>query len=260
MDKITDFYTNTYNENNRLGLTTDRRHRVEREIKQRVFMNHIPANSKILDISCGTGVHTIFLMKQGHDLTACDLVESHIDQLNANIKDANLPTIQTDVCNALNLPYTDNEFDVILLSGAIYHLSTIEDKLTAILEAKRVCKDNGLIFIDFLPYEHGFIQMMLKYPDFLENADMFKSYGIGYKQDNIFSFDKYHDLHTLLVKICNLNIKYAIGTDSITRFINGNIDLMSDVVFEKYLDYIEEISYNHHNIDLSEHAMIICEK
>lgn len=52
--------------------------------------------------------------------------------------------------NAIDLSiYDDKIFDIVLLFGPLYHLHKEDDRQKCISEAKRVCKDDGLIFFAF---------------------------------------------------------------------------------------------------------------
>ena len=52
--------------------------------------------------------------------------------------------------NALKLSrFPDKEFDLIILFGPMYHLYTKEDKVKALMEAKRVLKDEGTILVAY---------------------------------------------------------------------------------------------------------------
>ena len=99
--------------------------------------------------------------------------------------------------------------------------------------------------------------MALKYDDFLTNSNEFEYERIGYKDDSIFSFDKIEDIK-YIIDSCNLKILKFIGTDGISRFLNGNINNMSESSFEKYLNHIENISEDESIIGMSEHALDIC--
>ena len=58
--------------------------------------------------------------------------------------------------NALKLSrFPDKEFDLIILFGPMYHLYTKEDKVKALMEAKRVLKDEGTILVAYTMNEYS---------------------------------------------------------------------------------------------------------
>ena len=99
-------------------------------------------NSKYLSVE---------LAKMGYDVTAVELVESNVEVLKKNAEGVkNIKCLQGD---ALDLSrFKDNEFDIVLNLGPMYHLYTTKDKNKAISETLRVCKPNGISMFAFIPH------------------------------------------------------------------------------------------------------------
>ena len=79
---------------------------------------------KILDIGCGTGSQTFTLARNlnGH-ITAVDLFPEFLEKLNLKAKDLGYEKrITTKACSMDELPYRENEFDLIWSEGAIYNM------------------------------------------------------------------------------------------------------------------------------------------
>ena len=116
------------------------------------------SNPKIVDIGAGTGAYSLYLYDKGYDVTAVELVKH-----NLRIIQSKNNSIKTILGNATNLKkLKDNSFDITILFGPMYHLLTIEEKIQALKEAKRITKVNGYIFISYCMNEyaiikHGFI-------------------------------------------------------------------------------------------------------
>lgn len=88
------------------------------------FIDGLTANSKIADLGCGTGGQTAALAQNtpAH-IVALDLFPTFTDILKKRIETLNL----TDRVNAIvgsmdDLPFADEEFDLILSEGAIYNI------------------------------------------------------------------------------------------------------------------------------------------
>ena len=105
--------------------------------------------AKVLEIGAGTGRYSIALAKEGYKVTAVELVESNLEVLRKNSSDIiDIVSYQGD---AINLGrFEDNQFDVTLLFGPMYHLYDKEDVHKAIDEAIRVTKKDGIILVAFL--------------------------------------------------------------------------------------------------------------
>ena len=105
------------------------------------YLEEMPKDAKILDVGAGTGRYSISLYEQGfQNVTAIELCKPNIGQFKAKLKKNgyNIPVYQG---NALDLSkFKDEEFDVTLVFGPMYHLHSEEDKIKVLEEAKRVTK------------------------------------------------------------------------------------------------------------------------
>ena len=102
-----------------------------------------------MDIGAGAGEYSIHFSRRGYEVSAIDLSDRNIrDFRNKMTPDENIELIQG---NALDLSRYDNHcFDIVLLLGPLYHLHSRSDRLHAIAEARRVCKQDGTIFFAFI--------------------------------------------------------------------------------------------------------------
>lgn len=254
MTDVTTYYNEIYEENNRLSSDCDNRHRCEKLVKQAIIESYITLPCSLLEIGAGTGVHSIYFAKKGCEVTACDLVEKHVQQMEENAK-AQGVHLNASVQNALNLSYEDHCFDIVLLSGPVYHLSDPKDKEQAIAEAKRVCKKGGILVVDFLPRVHSFIQQILRYPDFIDGLSEEDIEALNCKDDT-FSFDTKKDME-LLAEQEHLKILSMVSTDGITRFIQQDINKLTHEQLTKWIHFIQ-VSNDYDCVDLGEHALMIC--
>ena len=113
---------------------------------------------KVLDVGAGTGKYSGYLYDKGYDVTSVELVKHNLMTIKKNY-----PYIPSYIGNALDLSrFDDNSFDAVILFGPMYHLISDDDKVRALLEAKRVVKNGGFIFIsyymnDYAIFKHGFL-------------------------------------------------------------------------------------------------------
>ena len=103
----------------------------------RYVERYLKPGNRILEIGAGTGRYSHALARRGYVVDAVELVEHNIKVFQKNT----LPNEQITISqgNALDLSaFSDNQYDVTLLLGPLYHLYTKEDKRQAIREAIRV--------------------------------------------------------------------------------------------------------------------------
>jgi ubiquinone/menaquinone biosynthesis C-methylase UbiE len=79
---------------------------------------------KVADIGCGTGASTILLAQQlNARITAVDFLPQFLDDLKARAQLAGVAErISTLACSMDELPFADEELDVIWAEGAIYNI------------------------------------------------------------------------------------------------------------------------------------------
>lgn len=94
---------------------------------------------KVLDVGCGTGTFSSIMQESAADTYAIDLSRKSIKYVNQTY-----PKINASTGDALDLPYADNEFDVVLSMGVLHHT---ENTKKGFRECIRVCKPKGQIII-----------------------------------------------------------------------------------------------------------------
>lgn len=93
---------------------------------------------RILDVGCGTGESSRIYEGVGQHYTGVDLAEAAITRA----KELH-PDKQWQVSDACQLPFANNEFDVVAFSSLLHH---IPDFPTAVAEAFRVLRPGGVAF------------------------------------------------------------------------------------------------------------------
>lgn len=93
-------------------------------IKALSFIDNLKPESKIVDIGSGTGGQTMILAQNapGH-ITAIDLFPKFIDQLNIQAAKLHLQDRVKGIAGSMeNLPFQEEELDLIWSEGAIYNI------------------------------------------------------------------------------------------------------------------------------------------
>lgn len=101
------------------------------------IFNKIP-KGKALDLGCGLGQYTKFMMDNGFEVTSIDISEEALEKLKDLVPNAN--TKQHDMSQ--KLPFEDNEFELIIANLSIHYF---DEKTTKSLlnEIKRILKPGG---------------------------------------------------------------------------------------------------------------------
>lgn len=110
-----------------------------------LMLEYIPENAKILELGTGRGdlwKENTHRIPDGWDMTLTDLSAGMIDDQKAYLGDLS-ERMTYDVVNAIDIPYADNSFDVIVANYMLYH---VPDRAKAIAEIRRVLKADGVLF------------------------------------------------------------------------------------------------------------------
>ncbi len=104
----------------------------------------IPSDASILDIGCGVGMQTLHLAEicASCSITAVDVYQPYLDTLMENAKEKGVADRITTVCASMDdLPFEDEEFDIIWAEGSIFVMG-FEKGLSY---WKRFLKEDGYI-------------------------------------------------------------------------------------------------------------------
>jgi ubiquinone/menaquinone biosynthesis C-methylase UbiE len=161
-EKIKGYYS-VFNEEAR--LERDASGKLEFEMTMRKLQKYLPASATILDLGGAAGAYTFPLAECGYQMYLADLSETLIaNAREKSISKRNENVISCDVVNAIDLSiYEDEQFDVVLLFGPLYHLLEAEERNQCIKEVHRVLKNGGLVFASFIPYLSGSIAIVDRY-------------------------------------------------------------------------------------------------
>lgn len=218
------------------------------------------SGAKILEIGAGTGRYSIALAKEGYEVTAIELVESNLEVLRKNSIDIQgIVSYQGDALDLGKLE--DNQFDVTLVFGPMYHLYDIEDVHKAIEEAIRVTKSGGIILIAFLSVYAIMYDNYLKgnlVAGLAENYD--DSYKVKHFEEQLFTG---YDILEFEQLFENYKVKYlsTVAVDGIMELAEGRGDFrMSEEEFELYVKYHLTICEKRELLGCSSHLLYVCQK
>jgi ubiquinone/menaquinone biosynthesis C-methylase UbiE len=114
----------------------------ERLIDVFVRLSGLPAGARVIDLGCGSGVFTNLLRRRGYQCVGVDLSPNLIA-----IARANFSGIEFRTGDIERLPFPDDSFDGVLLSGVLHHLP---ERSRCAAEVFRILRPGGK-FVAFDP-------------------------------------------------------------------------------------------------------------
>jgi len=110
---------------------------ISRTAVNREFLGDLPRNTRILEVGCNIGNQLLLLEEQGFS----DLHGLEIQAYALEIARARAPRIGFSQGSALELPFENNSFDLVLTSGVLIHIAP-QDLPIALGEIHRCAKRN----------------------------------------------------------------------------------------------------------------------
>lgn len=223
---------------------------------------YLKPGMKILEIGAATGRYSHYFARQGFDVTAVELLPHNIEIFNRNTQSGE--SIRIFQGNALQLDMLENEqYDLVLLLGPMYHLYTLAEKRQALSEALRVLKRGGVICIAYCMVDSSIIQYafgrnlwkallekeLLNPDDFTARSNPEELFEIVRKEE-IDEINEGFPVQRL----------HFIGTDMYTNYFREMIDQMDSETFQFYLKYHFCICQRADMVGLSNHTLDILKK
>ncbi len=225
-------YYNHFSEDTRL----DKKHGyVEFYTNMFYIKKYLKGKMKILDIGAGTGKYSLALKNLNQDVTAVEILDKHIEIFKKKTND--IPIYKA---NALNLSiFKDKSFDRILLFGPMYHLLKKEERIKALQEAKRILKDDGLIFISYCMNEYavityGFIKDNIK--ECIKNNELDSLFHTQVRENDLYYYARIEDINQYN-KICGLKRKAIISSDGPSNYLRQTLNKMDQETYQLFLKY-----------------------
>lgn len=152
------------------------------------FVN-VKEKQNFLEVGCGNGAVSKYVARKYLlNVTGVDIDTEQIQLAQENIGD--IPNVHFLEVDATNLPFQDNDFDIVLSFGVMHHIS---NWLDALGEIRRVLKPQGyFIYADII-----FTELIAKFGRSFKH-----SYGITTMHD-LNSFIQKNDFSTIHASMTN---------------------------------------------------------
>lgn len=203
---------------------------------------------QILDIGAGTGRYAVELAKEGHDVTAVEYVKYNLGRLKQNANAAKkdcqeagkeflLQAYQGDARKLKR--FAEDTFDLTLLFGPMYHLYSFEDKLQALMEAKRVTKPDGYILVAYLMNEYGVLTYGFKEGNAIaciEDGRLDDNFHCHSTEKDLYDYVRLEDMKELR-DAAGLEHVQTISADGPADYMRRELNAMSEEMFAKFIEY-----------------------
>ena len=240
-----------FDENARLNRS--KAARVEFITTVRAIESVLRPDARILDVGAGAGEYSLHFAQKGYDVTAVELSPANITAFEKKITPEH--PVRLLQGNALDLSaFADESFDVVLLMGPLYHLSSASDRDRAIAEAKRVCKQDGVIFYAFIGNDMVVLTELSYRPQFFsENTYDHESFKV---EDFPFVFFTLDQMREMLTRN-SVKIQREIAADGVSELMEDMINSLSEADYTQYVRYHLYCSEKPEMLGRSSHLLFI---
>lgn len=257
---LIDFYNN-YDEDRRLE---EKHGTVEFLTTMHYIEKYLKPGDCVFEIGAGTGRYSHALARQGFKVDAIELIEHNIEIFQKNtVENENISVIQG---NALDLSaFPDNQYDITLLLGPLYHLYSEKDKQQAIREAIRVTKKGGIIFAAYVIsdgclLDEGFKRGNINVADYIKNGLLdSETFAAKSEPKDLFELVRKEDIDSLMSVFSVTRLHY-VATDGCALFMREAIDIMDNETFALYLKYHFATCERKDLLGVTSHAVDIFKK
>ena len=257
---LIDFYNN-YDEDSRLASNHGT---VEFLTTMRYIGKSLNPGDRVLEIGAGTGRYSHTLARQGYAVDAVELVDHNIKVFQKNT--LSNENISIDPGNALDLSaFPDNQYDITLLLGPLYHLYSKEDKQQAIREAIRVTKHCGIIFAAYVIsdgclLDEGFNRSHVNVAEYVKNGLLNpETFAAKSEPKDLFELVRKEDIDDCMSVFPVTRLHY-VATDGCALFMREAIDAMDSETFQLYLKYHFATCEREDLLGITSHAVDIFKK
>ncbi len=231
-----------------------RRHGIV-EFETTMFHIHkyLKPNDYILDVGAGTGRYTSALTAEGYKVKAVELVQRNIDVFLKRDPDADV--VKGDARDMYMIP--DNVADVTILLGPLYHLIGDEEKVKSLVEAKRVTKPGGLIFVAYLMNEYSILSYCFdeeRISGLMASGAVDENFHIQTPEGELYDYVRMEDVDRLNQK-AGLERVTVFSPDGAADYMRTRLNYMSDETFAKFIEYQKVISERKDLIGAGSHVV-----
>ena len=134
--------------------------------------------------------------------------------------------------------FPDKEFDLVLVFGPMYHLYSMEDKVKALTEARRVLKDDGVILVAYC---------------------MNDNFRVQPKPEDLYDYVRLEDMDAYN-KAAGLERIKVISADGPSDYMRPVLNAMDEETFETFIRYHLSVCERPELVGAGSHTVDILKK
>ena len=228
------------------------------------------SNLEILDVGGGPGYYSFWLQEKGHRVTLIDLSPENIELARKYAETTGRALKKFETGDAVDLNFSNEQFDIVLLLGPLYHLTDRTERVLALSEAKRVLKPGGLLLAAVISRYASLIDGFQR--DLVLDNQFFKllindlKTGIHLNEtDNLeyFTTAYFHTPKEIIAELAESGLKFEklIPIESFGWIVkNFNEKAKDPVYMKKLLDMIRMIEMDEDLLAISPHIIAVARK
>ena len=245
------------------------RHRTEFAVTLRALDEHLPPPpARILDCGGGPGRYAIALAQRGYDVTLFDLSPELLALAREKTAEAGVTLSAFEQGTATDLSrFPDDAFDAVLVMGPLYHLLDKAERRQALIEARRVVKPGGPVFVAFIGRYAGHRDAAANYPELAfeqsELYDLIADVGWHPPPPDRVSFVAYFTHPTEVAPLCRsagLDVVTVLGAEGIVASNETKINALEGDAWDYWLDVNYAIAHDPTTHGAVEHLLAVCRK
>lgn len=113
-------------------------------LEKLIQISGITKEDTVLDIACGSGIVSCEFAKHAKFVTGIDITQEMLNEAKKLQKKENLQNICWRIGNVTDLPFSNNQFSVVISRFGFHHFI---NPLQVLKEMKRICTPNGVIMV-----------------------------------------------------------------------------------------------------------------
>lgn len=219
----------------------------------RYIDRYVKKGMRLLDIGAGAGIYSLHYAKQGLTVDAVELADQNVRDFRKKIQPGMPITLRQG--NALDLSaYPDASFDRVLLMGPLYHLHDPVHRSRCIREAKRVMKEDGVLFASFIHHDMVFLTELSHNPSYFLSGDY--DHDAMRLHDFPFVFFTASEAREMLERE-GIRLLHEVASDGASELMEERINALDPESFRQYLKYHFSVCEKPEMLGMSNHLLLI---